>query len=351
MLTVVTCGFGISSTNLAAKGKPGGGGGGGDDPLLTGVVYFESASRLYAMNPDGSNKTLLPANVYGEPSIATHGGFHWFLQTREVADEFYPDNDPRVELFAVREDGNEAFTVQLTHQSDLEIRHEDIHWASMAGVVDATVSWTGVAWDLQSGEVVGAGIYEAGIEFDAQGNAVGLLYEPDPATPLIDVGVAGDDPAYFDPIPNVGDFSWSPDGTAIAWTEPQNDPQLDDPLIVTDLTQTPAVSTVIGYFDVTPGEPQWSPDGTRIALATSEGIETVAPDGSDRRVVVRSSGTSARGEPRWSPTGSHLVYRLFKADWRKGFFQMDIYRVTRDGKDAVDLTGGLFDGSTPVGWR
>jgi dipeptidyl aminopeptidase/acylaminoacyl peptidase len=303
------------------------------------------------MNPDGSNKTLLPANVYGEPSITTHGGFHWFLQTREVAGEFYPDNDPRMELFAVREDGNEAFTVQLTNQAELEIRYEDIHWAPIGETLDATVSWTGVEWDLQSGQALGAGIYEAMIEFDPAGNVVGLLYEPDPASPLIEVDVVGDAPTNFDPIPNVGDFSWSPDGTAIVWTEPLNDPQLDDPLIVTDVSQTPAVSTVIGFFDVTPGEPQWSPDGSRIALATSEGIETVAPNGSSRKVVVRSSGTRNRGVPRWSPTGSHLVYRLFTADWRKGFFQMDIYRVTKDGQESVDLTGGLFDGSTPVGWR
>ena len=67
--------------------------------------------------PDMRN---LPGGVEKEPSKATHGGRRWFLEVRNVAGT-YPDGSQRLELFAVRDDVNEDYTVQLTNSSELEV--------------------------------------------------------------------------------------------------------------------------------------------------------------------------------------------------------------------------------------
>jgi Tol biopolymer transport system component len=53
--------------------------------------------------------------------------------------------------------------------------------------------------------------------------------------------------------------------------------------------------------ELAPFAPDWSPDGTRIALGTRLGVVTIAPTGSDLRVV----GPGAF--PAWSPDGSALA--------------------------------------------
>lgn len=96
-------------------------GGGGSGP--TGTIYFSHLGGTWTMNPDDSNKTPLPAGVSGEPSRFLHGGRRWFLQVRDIPGETYPGQSQwptRREIFAIRDDGNPAYTVQLTTEPDLE---------------------------------------------------------------------------------------------------------------------------------------------------------------------------------------------------------------------------------------
>ena len=51
---------------------PGGGGG-----APTGVIYYTDGGLMWFMNPDGTNKTSLPAGVNGEPSRGMHAGRRW----------------------------------------------------------------------------------------------------------------------------------------------------------------------------------------------------------------------------------------------------------------------------------
>ena len=78
------------------------------------------------------------------------GGQRWFLQLREIVGDSYPSGLPRRELFAVREDDGEAFTVQLTDQPDLEPLPEgsaSLFWGFVRwGIGDAEISWIARRW-------------------------------------------------------------------------------------------------------------------------------------------------------------------------------------------------------------
>jgi hypothetical protein len=175
LLALAACSALLSSAGaLAGKpdkpGKPGGGG--NDRPVAQGEIYFRSAESSWVMSADGSGK--LPA-VDGEPSHAEHGGYLWFLQVRTIDGQFFPNGDPREEVFAVREDGNEALTVQLTTDPMVQPLPsgafggaERPNWATDAAVVDGKISFTGRRFD-EFGTVVEMGIYTAVVAFDDLG--------------------------------------------------------------------------------------------------------------------------------------------------------------------------------------
>jgi hypothetical protein len=75
----VAIGLVCCSQALAKKPPTPPGGGGGGTPPPTGTIYYDAWS-LWSMNADGSQKTELPAGVYGEPSHALHAGHRWFLR-------------------------------------------------------------------------------------------------------------------------------------------------------------------------------------------------------------------------------------------------------------------------------
>jgi hypothetical protein len=220
----------LNSFTLAGhKGDPhggsGGGGGGGGSDSSAGTVYFRlwsdgtQSSGVYSMRPDGSDKQPLPANVNINPSHDLHGGHRWFIGFRQIDDLTRPDGTPWVELFAVRDDGDEGFTVQLTFQADLEPtgHYSEDRWL----VGDTAISFQGIYWDLATGEPIQAGIYAAEILFDADGNVIGLAQQPDPTDPLVSVPIDArdwDEDGSIDEFqPMLTGFDWSPDGTAVAW--------------------------------------------------------------------------------------------------------------------------------------
>jgi hypothetical protein len=106
----------------------------------------------------------------------------------------------------------------------------------------------------------------------------------------------------------------------------------------------------------------WSPDGSRLAAPTRDGIETLRPDGTDRRTVVAGLG-SANVPPvswlGWSPDGRRIAFTR-----RQPFPELtnrygtpirtEVYSVAVDGSELVRLTGvsgdDLFAGGSSGGY-
>jgi len=116
---------------------------------------------------------------------------------------------------------------------------------------------------------------------------------------------------------SVGDFSWSPDGTRIAFSA-----QKDPDLISSDTADIYVVSLsekAVKKIVSTPGpdrNPKWSPDGKRIAFATAAGatyyyytngkIGVVGADGGSPQILTESFDEDA-GLIDWGPDGIYFT--------------------------------------------
>jgi Tol biopolymer transport system component len=322
------------SQALLLAAKPGGGGGGGSDSTGGGTIYFSYPSgtemQVAMMNADGTGKSDL-ATSGGEPSRLLHGGHRWFLRMEFIVGEFYPNGDTRAELFAERDDG--AVRVQLTTDPELESQGGP-NWEPG----DLAVSWIARRWDFETGEVVDAGIYEAVLVFDANGNLSGLLEQP--LSPLISSDLIIDDRGYLAPDTR-GGHDWSPDGTMIV-----SDRESGHELWLTDVLTGQSWLLVEANWATLP---VWSPDGTTIAFMDAfRGIGTIRADGSNLKNIAKGGPTYSYAWPVWSPTGSHLTFT--RHDSWAGGEGMSVYRSTADGRFKTNLTPEL-DRATAIGWR
>jgi hypothetical protein len=275
---------------------------------------------------------------FGEPSRNLHGGKRWFLQQRIIANEFYPSGRVRREYFAVRDDGDELFTAQLTDGPDLELLSGSVCW--LPG--DAGLSWIGRRWE--NGNVVEAGIYTAAVLFDAQGNAAGLTAQPGAPTinsPL----VLWEASSFFPGIgPDMTFHDWSPNGTHVVYDTGYTHSGKRIDLRIA----TPGGGNVL----LTAGglKPVWCPDGSVIAFdgdgSSTGGIFTVKPNGSGRKKLIGSSPNYSVSDPKWSPTGSHLMYNRYQ----HGTFTGHLYRATASGGGSTNLTPEFFFAG-PIAWR
>jgi hypothetical protein len=364
VVAVAVFALAISGSALAGKGngkgKGGGGGGGGETPA--GLVYFYLDGQMHAMNADGSAKAALPANVAGEPSQILHGGQRWFLDVRFVAGT-YPDGTDRRELFAVRDDGNEAFTVQLTDDPQLKLLAETgsehlSRWSVDAGdfadpgddVVDGLVSWRAVRFSA-TGEpdASNSGIYAMPVLFDGAGDVDPLSIF---ATPELVVPSGVIDDQQYGAMADIISHDWSPDGQFVVyrqWVSGADPAEL----------RTADAATGLSIFLASDGsDPQWSPDGNLIAFTSrtgAGGIETIRPDGTNRTVLVQSRSSRKKTQdataPTWSPDSQHVAYRWHVYQTSGGSSTGDVYRATSTGGGATNLTGDTGAFAHPVGWR
>jgi len=362
-ITSLVATMGLAATAWAKKpDKP------PPEPPVTGTIYLSIGGVVHSMDADGGNKTALNvprgASGFGILSRQKHGPdggeqHYWFLQLREIAGETYPDGRLRHELFAVRDDGDANVPyVQLTFDANLIMdRQAALAW----GIDDTQVSWVAMRWVDGSPVPEDAGIYKAGVVFDAiTGNVVGLS-ENEPPLLLVSGEVLTGYPGQY--YPDIRDHDWSPDGDKIVYS--CSKPLLNENrlFIVADLGNPDALPLQLTFSRSY--EPQWSPDGSKIAYLGGPSLRngtlvTINPDpgNSDQTILFANTSPKADGlgVPYWSPDSTHLVF-LCRYWWTqrgnpgKGGAQPDVYRVTADGEGLKDLTKDTDELVYPLGWR
>ena len=333
--------------------KPGGGGGGGTGG---GTVYYSSQGGAWSMNSDGSGKTLLPVgNAFDgtppQPSRLLHGGFRWFLQRRQVAGT-YPSGAGRVEIFAVRGDGNELYTRQLTDSPD--------HQLTLGGTWlpgDVGISEVGHEW-LAGGDcsnppypqfnpcVIGGGIYSVGVHFAPDGNVDSL--PADPGGPVVDIELYVDGGGTT--RTNAMWHDWSPNSAEIVHTFEK------EPPLITRGSRIVVVATGVSRVLTDNGiMPRWSPDGSKIAFHRYGGIWTIAPAGTGLTQILSYPNQYQVRSAYWSPTGSHVIYYRVKPGCPLCSPPTpdvgDVYRATATGGSLTNLTGDVLADARPLDWR
>jgi Tol biopolymer transport system component len=98
-------------------------------------------------------------------------------------------------------------------------------------------------------------------------------------------------------------FSWSPDGTRIAFVSDDG-----SGFSVVVLKAEGGGSTTVSYDASASGPPSWSPDGTELAFTTTNDadIAVAKADGSGRRLLIQDSTRDVA--PSWSPDGSQIAF-------------------------------------------
>ena len=182
------------------------------------------------------------------------------------------------------------------------------------------------------------GIYAATVVFDAAGDVIGLAATP---APLISVGVvAGSDPSEWLPDAYDSHFDFSPDLSEIVYSNYDRSALLAHDVITDDVR-----TLTTGDY---PYDAKWSPAGNLIVFGTGyASIETIAPDGTGRKEVIREGVSYGYYYPDISPTGSHILYMRLP----HGSTESDLFRATSSGATKVNLTTGLPGWETTVGWR
>ena len=203
----------LTLTCATVLGVPPGGGGGGNTG--GGTIYFigpwDAAQQggtavMRTMNSDGSNNRQLGFGLFGNPSMALHGGQRWFLYHQPIPDSFYPDGTQVFELFALRDDYDSNLTTTAPRRSSsrttLTCRRS--HGTRPGFPAIRQISFKARRWS--GGVVVAGGIYTASPVFDANGNITGLAAQP--TTPAIPFPLVETAPG--DLWPAFEDYSWTP---------------------------------------------------------------------------------------------------------------------------------------------
>lgn len=302
-------------------------------------TYQPPSVELWSMDGNGGSRTQLVSSLCGNPSVAPvngrpthsqHGGHYWFVRLCPVGGT-YPDGYVRRELFAVRDDGT---SVQLTNDPTLAFPTES---QPIWKPADDSVSFVALQWDGAGTGVIGGGIYQASVLFDADGNVLGLTGSPTSvmaSTPYQRAnGTWRTEFASF--------HDWSPTADRITFTR-----------VGTSQAYVRVVSTG-AETSLGPGSSvDWSPDGSRIAMS-SGGVVTVKPDGTGLSVLVsdvsKKKSWSTATLPMWSPDSSRVVYR-WTVNPTAGAPTVDLYRVDATGSNKVNLTTDAWVGY-PEGWR
>jgi len=302
-----------------------------------GTIYFigprdgaqgGGSQWMRAMNSDGSNNRQLGFGLYGNPSLALHGGLRWFLYHQDIPGVYNPDGTQKFELFVLRGDfdgnfnNNSTTRVQLTNDIDLQMQS----WSPAWVLGDQKISFKARRW--YNGTVVTGGIYTASLVFDANGNITGLAALP--TTPTIPFPLVETNPGDF--WPAFADYSWNPGGDRVVYSGLGN-----TDLWIADLLGSPHQRIFTGYALA----PQWSPDGTKIAFTSSGShISTLRPNGTQLRVIISPISNWTAFRPYWSPGSDFIAFtgQTQSGSYPNFTFNMDVNRATATGGNLTELT-------------
>jgi hypothetical protein len=340
----------IGVTALAAPPPPYNGGG---------TIYFigprdgaqgGGSQWMRAMNSDGTNNTQLGFGLYGNPSLALHGGRRWFLYHQDIPGVYNPDGTQKFELYALSGDfdantnNNSTTRVQLTNDLNLQMQA----WSPAWVLGDQKISFKARRWS--GGVPMEGGLYTASLVFDAQGNITGLAAQP--TTPAISFSLVETSPN--DLWPDFADYSWAPAGDKVVYTAIGN-----HDLSIADLVGSPHLRIFTGYALA----PQWSPDGAKIAFTSlnniGSSISTIKPNGTQFRVIVSAISNWTAFRPYWSPGNDFIAFtgQTQSGSYPNFTFNMDVNRATATGGNRTDLTNQPYPFNEYIhsfgggGWR
>ncbi len=355
---VIAVAVGLLCCAVAFAGKPAkppGSNGGG-------VIYFSWNGKLYTMNDEGSDVTLVAGFPYGygawgDPSRQKHAAKRWFVQTKDVLGEFYPDFRPDGtpkfgadrRVFVALSDAGDA--VELAIAPDLEPL-EQPKWV----IGDGLLSWVGRRWNIDSaqpdyGVVLEGGLYVTGLTFDDDGNVAAAgpsaLLVPFPLVP----SNVWRDYSVFSPGPDLYSHDFDPTATQFVFNAVST-----DEVRVGDVAsgRSWAIFSEPGADGI--GSARWSPAGDTIMFTYDPDIGhprvmLTTPDGSHMKMLVRSSPEWTVYHGVWSPTGSHLLYQYYD-HWEA---DSHIVRATANGSGKTRITDkSMGTGMQPpkaIGWR
>jgi hypothetical protein len=332
----------IISTAIPSGAMQKGGGGTSGGGGASGTIYYIDTGRetnyLWGMGADGSNNTEVGKwGYFAVPSRTLHNGFRWYLTTLSIPGSYYPDGTSlRFEVFAIRNDydpvlnNNSETRVQLTDDPTLQ---PTFPWFRGAAWLpgDGTISFRARRWDGTA--PIEGGIYTAAISYREDGSIIGLTAQP--TTPTVA------SPLDSNSWPTIGYHSWDPTGQRVVYTD-----SAVAGLWIADLVTNTRTRIVTG----SPSYPDWSPIGDKIVFSSGSSINTVKPDGTGNKAVIKptylgSSYWSGFGHPSFSPNGGYITC----VGWNGG--NDDVFRATATGGSLMNLTGTPTINETPIIWR
>ncbi|HEU5040708.1 MAG TPA: CehA/McbA family metallohydrolase, partial [Gemmatimonadales bacterium] len=153
---------------------------------------------------------------------------------------------------------------------------------------------------------------------------------------------------------------WSPDGSRIAYTSTEYEGRwhiftvevgpgpVAKPVRVTEDRDSGLPRYYYGKFDQYLS-PTWSPDGRELLVVSNRGHiwgsggfwrMPASPGGAGRE--IRYEETTWRASPDWSPDGHRIAYASYLGrQWHQ------LWLMTADGGDPIQLTYGEFDATAP----
>ncbi len=135
-------------------------------------------------------------------------------------------------------------------------------------------------------------------------------------------------------------FSWSPDGTRIAFVS--GDYQAGFSVVVLKADGSSATTVSADASADTP--PSWSPDGTELAFTTTNEADIAVgkADGSGRRLLIQDATRDT--SPSWSPDGSQIAF------FREAFGRFVLYAIGANGSGLHQLSQTQAQWTSPPAW-